>query len=280
LSLFRNRSISVSLVAVFLAGFGFFGAIIFIPRWFQVVLGSSATESGYQILPLLAGLIVSSVVSGQVISRTGRYRWLIVISMAFLSIGLLLMTQLRGTTSLPEIWFWMVVAGMGIGPTLAAFTIVVQNAAPFAQLGAATGALTFFRQVGGTVGLAIGGTLFGSALATEIPQQMAKAGVPAQLTQQFASSGAAADLGGVGGLAEALGNVPEQFRGMVTTGLHEAFSLAIASGLWIGVAAAVVALVVTAIGLPELPLRTHHGPARAGARHDDGSEPATIAALD
>jgi EmrB/QacA subfamily drug resistance transporter len=280
LSLFRNRSISVSLIAVFLAGFGFFGAIIFVPRWFQVVLGSSATESGYQILPLLAGLIVSSVISGQVISRTGRYRWLIVISMAFLAIGLLLMTQLRGTTSLPEIWFWMVVAGIGIGPTLAAFTIVVQNAAPFTQLGAATGALTFFRQVGGTVGLAIGGTLFGSALATEIPEQMAKAGVPAELTNQFAGSGAAANLGGVGGLAAVLAKIPEQVRPMVTTGLHEAFSLAIASALWVSVAAALVALVVTAIGLPELPLRAHHGPAREASRPDEGSEPAPIAALD
>ena len=280
LSLFRNRSISVSLLAVFLAGFGFFGAIIFVPRWFQVVLGSSATESGYQILPLLAGLIVSSVVSGQIISRTGRYRWIIVISMALLAVGLLLMTQLRGDTSLPVMWLWMVVAGMGIGPTLAAFTIVVQNAAPIAQLGAATGALTFFRQVGGTVGLAIGGTLFGSALATEIPQQVAKAGIPAELAQRFAASTAASELSGVGGLATALANVPEQFRAMVTTGVHEAFSLAIASALWVSVAAALVALAVTAIGLPELPLRTHHGPAPAAARPDDGSEPASIAALD
>jgi hypothetical protein len=200
--------------------------------------------------------------------------------MAFLAVGLFLMTGLRGTTSLPQMWFWMVIAGIGIGPTLAAFTIVVQNAAPFAQLGAATGALTFFRQVGGTVGLAIAGTLFGSALVTEIPRQMTKAGVPAELANQFAGSSAAADLGGVGGLAEVLGKVPEQFRAMVTSGLHEAFSLAIASALWVSVAAAVVALMVTAIGLPELPLRAHHGPAPAGARADDGSEPSPIVALD
>ena len=288
LSLFRNRSITVSLIAVFLAGFGFFGAIIFVPRWFQVVLGSSATESGYQILPLLAGLIVSSVVSGQVISRTGRYRWIIVISMAFLSVGLLLMTQLNGETSLPQMWFWMVIAGIGIGPTLAAFTIVVQNSAPFAQLGAATGALTFFRQVGGTVGLAIGSTLFGSALATEIPQQMAKAGVPAEIAGRFAASGVGSDVSSVGDLgARILKSVPEQVRPLVepyipkiVSAFHEAFSLAIASGLWVSVAAAVIALVVVTIALPELPLRTHHGPARAGARPEDGSEPASIAALD
>lgn len=288
LSLFRNRSITVSLIAVFLAGFGFFGAIIFVPRWFQVVLGSSATESGYQILPLLAGLIVSSVISGQVISRTGRYRWIIVVSMAFLSVGLLLMTQLNGQTSLPQMWFWMVIAGIGIGPTLAAFTIVVQNSAPFAQLGAATGALTFFRQVGGTVGLAIGSTLFGSALATEIPQQMAKAGVPAEIASRFASSGVGSDVSSVGDLgARILKSVPEQFRPVVepyipkiVSAFHEAFSLAIASGLWVSVAAAVIALVVVTVALPELPLRTQHGPARAGTRPEDGSEPASIAALD
>jgi MFS family permease len=280
LSLFRNRSISVSMIAVFLAGFGFFGAIIFVPRWFQVVLGSSATESGYQILPLLAGLIISSVISGQIISRTGRYRWIIIGSMAFLSVGLFLMTGLRGTTSLPQMWLWMVIAGIGIGPTLAAFTIVVQNAAPFAQLGAATGALTFFRQVGGTVGLAIAGTLFGSALATEIPAQMTKAGVPEQLVKQFGSSGAVSDLSGVGGLGAVLAKVPEQIRPMVTTGLHEAFSLAIASALWVSVAAAVVALVVTAVGLPELPLRTDHGPARVGAPGAEGSEPTPMSALE
>ncbi len=290
LSLFRNRSISVSLLAVFLAGFGFFGAIIWIPRWFQVVLGSSATAAGYQILPLLAGLIVSSVVSGQLISRTGRYRVLIILSMAFLSVGLLLMTQLRGDTSLPQLWLWMVIAGIGIGPSLAAFTIVVQNAAPFVQLGAATGALTFFRQVGGTVGLAISGTLFSTALATEVPRQMAAAGVPAEIAGRFASSGVGTDVSSVGDLgSRILASVPEQFRAAVkpfvpniVTGFHEAFSLAIASALWIGVAAGMVATIVTLVLLPELPLRTHHGPARPVPVEGDmeGSEPAPSMALE
>ncbi len=290
LSLFRNRSISVSLLAVFLAGFGFFGSIIWIPRWFQVVLESSATAAGYQILPLLAGLIVSSVVSGQLISRTGRYRVLIILSMAFLSVGLLLMTQLRGDTSLPQIWLWMVIAGIGIGPSLAAFTIVVQNAAPFAQLGAATGALTFFRQVGGTVGLAISGTLFGSALATEVPRQMAAAGVPAEIAGRFASSGVGTDVSSVGHLGtRILASVPEQFRPTVepfvsniVTGFHEAFSLAIASALWIGVVAGIVATLVTLVLLPELPLRTHHGPAPAPVIGPgvEGSEPVPSMALE
>ncbi|MDH4335095.1 MAG: MFS transporter [Chloroflexota bacterium] len=287
LSLFRNRSISVSLIAVFLASFGFFGAIIFIPLWFQTVLGSSATESGYQILPLLAGLIVSSVVSGQVISRTGRYRWLIVVSMALVAVGIALMTQLRGDTSLGEMLPWMVVAGMGIGPSLAAFTIVVQNAAPFAQLGAATGALTFFRQVGGTVGLALGGTLFGSALIRELPTQMTAAGVPPEIAS-FAPSGAGSDFSSIGDLgAQILAAVPEQARAAVepfvpniVNGFNNAFSLAIGSALWIGVVAAIGATAATLFFLPELPLRTHHGPARAESAEAEGSEPAPMVAFD
>jgi len=286
LSLFRNRSITVSMIAVFLASFGFFGAIIFIPRWFQVVFGSSATESGYQVLPLLAGLIISSVVSGQLISRTGRYRWLIVISMALVAVGLLLMTQLRGDTSLPAIWLWMVVAGMGIGPSLAAFTIVVQNAAPFAQLGAATSALTFFRQVGGTVGLAIGGTLFGSALISELPKQLAASSVPAEIATRFASSAVASDLSSVGDLGvQILNSVPQQFRAAVepfipniVAGFHEAFSIAIGSALWIGVAAAIGATIVTLFFLPEVPLRQHHGPVTARPAEGDRSEPTSLAA--
>jgi len=288
LSLFRNRSISVSLIAVFLASFGFFGAIIFIPLWFQTVLGSSATQSGYQILPLLAGLIISSVVSGQVISRTGRYRWLIVVAMALVAAGLALMTQLRGDTSLSEMWLWMVVAGMGIGPSLAAFTIVVQNAAPFAQLGAATGALTFFRQVGGTVGLAIGGTLFATALTSELPPELAAAGVPQEIATRFASSAAGSDFSSVGDLAaQILASVPEQFRPAVepfvpniVNGFHNAFSIAIGGALWIGVVAAIGATVATLLFLPELPLRKHHGPERAESAGAEGAEPAPMAAFD
>jgi EmrB/QacA subfamily drug resistance transporter len=268
LSLFRNRSFTVSVIAVLLASFGFFGAIIFVPRWFQFVLGSSATESGYQMLPLLVGLIGSSVISGQVISRTGRYRWIVIGSMAILAVGLFLMTNLRAETSLPTIWLWMLIAGIGIGPTLAAFTIIVQNAVPFAQLGTATSTLTFFRQVGGTIGLALAGTLFGSALLTETPRQLAREGVPQPIIDRFSAAGSTAgelevgkDLG-----AQILAHVPAAFRAQIepllpriVAGIHEAFSIAIANALWIGVGAALLALVVAAAFLPELPLRQHIG---------------------
>ncbi len=189
LSLFRGRTYSISILATFLASFGFFGAIIFLPRWYQVVAGSSATESGYQLLPLLIGLIITSIVSGQIVSRTGHYKWLTVIALATLTVSLYLMTNLRADTPTPVLYTWQFFAGLGIGPSLAVFTIIVQNAVPWQQLGVATSNLTFFRQVGGTVGLAIAGTIFARTLTSEVPNQITSsllgAGVPQQQIDQF-----------------------------------------------------------------------------------------------
>ena len=169
LSLFRMRTFTASVMAMFLAAMGFFAAIVFLPRWFQVVAGASATESGYQILPLLGGLIVSAVTAGQLVARTGRYKTLIVSALILLALGLFLLTNIRPDTDRPLIWLWMALAGLGIGPSFAVFTLAVQNAVPIRQLGTATSSLTLFQQVGGTVGLAITGTLFGSTLLDEIP---------------------------------------------------------------------------------------------------------------
>ena len=200
--MFRNRTYTASLLSTFLVSFGFFGAIIFLPRWFQFVHGSSATESGYQIFPLLIGLIGSSIVSGILVSKTGRYKAIIVT-------GLVTMTRRHrpddpahgdhghhrrcgsGCSS----------PAPGIGPTLSVFTIVVQNAVPFRQLGVATSNLTFFRQIGGSVGLAVTGTIFGSRLVEELPGQLTAAGVPAQAVSQFSNAGTGAldNLVGVGG---------------------------------------------------------------------------------
>ena len=104
LSLFRIRSFSVSVSATFLAAFGFFAAVVFLPRWFQVVNGSSATESGYQILPLLGGLIISAVASGQIVSRTGRYRWLIFAALVISAVGLYLLSTMHANTPIPQLW--------------------------------------------------------------------------------------------------------------------------------------------------------------------------------
>jgi EmrB/QacA subfamily drug resistance transporter len=289
LGLFRNRTYSVSMVATFLASFGFFGAILFLPLWYQVVEGSTATSSGYQLLPLLAGLIISSIVSGQIVSRTGRYKWLTVISLAVVGIGMLLMTNLRADTPPPTLWIWQFITGLGIGPTFAVFTIIVQNAVPWQQLGVATSNLTFFRQIGGVIGLSLAGTVFGSTFRTEAPRQVAvqlvKAGVPQAQIDQFTagftfSSAQFNDFASVGDLgARILAGVPADKRALIeplilqiVAGIHEAFSLAIASSLWLGVIAAFIAVGTTVL-LHELALRREHAPESMAARQPASVEP-------
>ena len=135
LHLFRNRTFTISVTAMFLATFGFFSAVVFLPRWFQVVAGSSATEAGYQLLPLLGALIVSATLSGQIVARTHRYKLLIVGSLVLLAVGLYLLTNLHANTDRPVLWIWMVVAGLGIGPSFAVFALIVQNAVSMARDG-------------------------------------------------------------------------------------------------------------------------------------------------
>jgi EmrB/QacA subfamily drug resistance transporter len=270
LALFRIRAFTASVLAIFLAAMGFFAAIVFLPRWYQVVAGSSATESGYQILPLLGGLIVSAIVSGQIVARTGRYKTLILGALIVLSAGLLLLTNLRPDTSRPLVWLWMAIAGLGIGPTLAVFTLVVQNSVPIRQLGAATSNITLFQQVGGTVGLAITGSIFGSVMLEEVPRQMAAAGVPEPVVAGFQQGGGGTlnDISGVGDLGAAiLADVPEQFRAgvepfipAIVDGIHEAFSIATAATFGIGILTALIAAAVVLILLP-------------GRRMGEGAEP-------
>jgi len=245
---------------------------VFLPRWFQVVNGSSATESGYQILPLLGGLIISATASGQIVSRTGRYRLLAFGALVTMAAGLLLLTNLRADTPIPLLWIWMFIAGIGVGPTFGVFTLIVQNSVRFDQLGAATSNLTFFQQVGGTVGLAITGTIFGTTLGQEVPRRLAAADLPPQLTAALGGGSVRLDaIAGVGDLGAAiLAQVPEAFRAQVqpfipaiVEAIHEAISVATASTFYIGIAAALIAAVFVLM-LKEVPVR-HEEPAAAPA---------------
>ena len=288
LGLFRIPSFTLSMVAVFAAMFGFFGVVVFLPLWFQVVQGSSATASGYNLLPFLFGLIFASVVSGQLVSRTGHYRLLVVVSLALATIGLVLFTNLRADTPSPILWFWMLVMGLGIGPTMAVFTIIVQNAVPFSKLGAATADLTLFRQVGGTVGLTFGFTLFRSFLTTDLlKEQFTTAGVPAQIVSSMpAGASIGADVAQVGGadpiqtfLAQAPAAVQptlQQYLPNFEAGFHQAFSIALANSFWLGVAAMAVGTLAT-VFLREVPLRAHFGDAPGGVQ---GSEPVPMVAME
>jgi EmrB/QacA subfamily drug resistance transporter len=260
LHLFRIRAFSASVFAMFFAAMGFFAAVVFMPRWYQVVQGSSATQSGYQILPLLGGLIVSAIVSGQIVARTGRYKPIIFVALLFLALGLFLLTHLRTETDAPLVWLWMAITGIGIGPAFAVFTLAVQNNVPSNELGTATSSLTLFQQVGGTVGLAITGSIFGSVLLEEMPKQIAAAGVPQEFAGQFAQGGSSAlnNLSGVGDLgARILASLPADAQAQVkplipaiVSGIHEAFSIATSATFVLGIGAALLAAALVLFGLP------------------------------
>ena len=251
--LFTNRSFTISVIAMFMASMAFFTPVVFLPRWFQVVEGATATQSGYQILALLGGLIVSAILSGQVVARTGRYKLLALGSPVVLAVGLFLLSNLRADTPLPLLWSWMFITGIGVGPIFSIFTLVVQGAVPPRQIGTATSSLTLFQQIGGTVGLAIAGTVFGARLAEELPRQLAESSLPPQIATRLATSGGAAgQLVGVGDLGKAIlaGAPPEAqaqlapFIPEIVAAIHRAFSLAVASTFAFGIAAAVVAVAV------------------------------------
>ena len=263
--LFRDRTVSISVASMFLAAFGFFGAIVFLPQFFQVVRGMGATESGLNLLPLVFALIVGATVSGQVAARTGRYKPIILGAMLILAAGLFLLTNLRADTDLPVLWLWMVVAGIGVGPSFALFAALVQNNVEPRQVGSATASLTFFQQIGGTIGLTIAGTLLADSLTKELPGRLVANGIPEQFVSQFSAgggSGQALNLTGTGDLgAKILANVPEAFRSFVApfipnivTAVHQAFAIAIASTFWVSIGAAVLAAVIV-LFLKEQPVR-------------------------
>jgi EmrB/QacA subfamily drug resistance transporter len=284
-SLFRIRTYTSSMIASFFASFAFFGAIVFLPRWFQFVHGFSPTNSGLAALPLVMGLIFSSIASGLIVSRTGRYKWLTVGAIVLMGSATALMTQLTSDTPLLVVWFWMFLAGLGVGPTFAVFTIIVQNAVPFHELGVATSNLTFFRQIGGTVALAIVGTIFGTTFAEQLGPQMAAAGVPAPVVAGFdqASSSGTLNLNSLTGVGVDLGQtilaaVPAAFRAVlepfvesIVTGIHAAFSVAVAQTFFIGVVAAAIAAVAAAT-MHEHALRTSTGPQRTTERPQPTTE--------
>jgi len=260
LDMFRNRGYAVTILVTFLSAMGFFGAIVYLPLWFQTVREISPTDSGLQTLALLAGLILGSIVSGAMVSRTGRYKWLISGSLLVMTVGLWSMTNLTSTTELPMLWFWMFITGLGIGPSFSVLTIVVQSVVPFERLGVATSNLTFFRQIGGSVGLAIVGTLFATRFSDHLGPELVNAGVPPEVANQLAATGGSDQFTQIGTSVRAGldANLPPQLQPLldqILAGIYQAFSLAVANTFWLGVIMSAIAFVAVVVGLPEVPLR-------------------------
>jgi EmrB/QacA subfamily drug resistance transporter len=171
LKLFKNATFSMATVLGVLVGFGMFGAMMTIPLYLQLVNGATPTESGFLMLPMILGLMISSIVSGQLISRTGRYSLFPKTGTAFMAVGFLWLTFL--TADKPVIWIMvgMFFIGLGLGQLMQTLTIASQNSVGPRDIGVATSSSTFFRQIGGTLGVAV---LF-SVLFSRIPQTIADA---------------------------------------------------------------------------------------------------------
>ena len=171
LKLFKNRTFSMSTVLGILVGFGMFGAMMTIPLYLQLVNGATPTESGFLMLPMILGLMISSIVSGQIIARTGKYSIFPKTGTALMAIGFFWLTFL--TTDKPVIWIMigMFLIGLGLGQLMQTLTIAAQNSVGPRDIGVATSSSTFFRQIGGTLGVAV---LF-SVLFSRIPQTIADA---------------------------------------------------------------------------------------------------------
>jgi MFS family permease len=145
-----------------------FGAIIFIPLFLQLVYGVSPTSSGLRMLPLMAGLLTASILSGRAISRLGRYKMFPIAGTAITTVGLFLLSRLQVDTAPWVASVYMLVLGVGLGLVMQVLVLVVQNDAPPRDVGVATSTATFFRSMGGSLGVALFGAIFASRLANEL----------------------------------------------------------------------------------------------------------------
>jgi predicted MFS family arabinose efflux permease len=170
--LFANRTFVLTSVAAFTVGVSMFCGIVYLPQYLQIVKHQSPTDSGLLMLPLMVGLITTSIASGRVITRTGRYKPFPVAGLAQASVGLFLLSRLDAGSSLVTAGLYMAVAGLGIGMVMQVLVLAVQNAADRRDLGAATSASTFFRSMGGAVGVAVFGALLSHGLRGLLPVRL------------------------------------------------------------------------------------------------------------
>ena len=155
LKLFKSPTFSMATILGVMVGFGMFGALSTIPLYLQIVKGSTPTESGFQLLPMILGLMISSIASGQLISRTGRYKIFPILGTAFMALGFLVFTTIKADTNYWILAGGMLLVGLGLGQMMQTLTIASQNAVGPRDIGVATSSSTFFRQVGGTLGVAV-----------------------------------------------------------------------------------------------------------------------------
>ncbi|WP_079078728.1 MDR family MFS transporter [Streptomyces sp. DSM 15324] len=178
LKLFRIRTFTLSAVISFIVGFAMFGALTYLPTFLQVVHGVSPTMSGVHMLPMVAGMLLSSTGSGQIVSRTGRWKVFPVLGTGVTTIGLLLLHQLDENSSTGEMSTCFFVFGLGLGLVMQVLVLIVQNAVGYADLGVATSGATFFRSIGASFGVAVFGTVFAHGLGDKLTDAFRGAELP------------------------------------------------------------------------------------------------------
>ncbi len=260
-----NSIVSVSSIVVFLTGAGMFGAITFIPLFMQAVIGTSATNSGVMLTPMMLALVFSSMVGGQIISRTGKYKGVAVVALAILTFGMFLMSRMKEAATYGLVVRNMIVVGLGLGVTMPLFMITVQNSVPYSKLGIVTAAVQFFRSIGGTIGVAVFGTFLTSSmqreLATAIPAQL-KAMVPADQLKGILDPQALINPAALAQARAHLSPALAPLFDQVMVGVRHAIAVSLHDVFWAGALAVAVSLVATFF-LKEIPLRrSHHGAVR------------------
>jgi EmrB/QacA subfamily drug resistance transporter len=238
LHLFANRVFSAASAVGFVVGFAMFGAITFLPLYLQIVKGVNPTVSGLRLLPLMAGLLITSVASGQLISRYGRYKPFPIAGTAIMTLGLFLLSRLAVSTSTAVTSLYMFVLGVGLGGVMQVLVIAVQNAVEYKDLGAATSGATFFRSMGGSFGVAVFGAIFANLLTGNLKHYLAGIKLPSGLGSASVSPASLARL-----------------PAPVHTGFIEAYAHSLQSVFLVAVPVGAVAFALTWL-LPELHLRS------------------------
>lgn len=262
LELLRNPVVSVSMAAIFLTGFGMFGAIVFVPLFFQGVLGASATSSGSFLTPMMLGMVAGSFLSGQALSRLGgRYRTQGLIGLAIIASGMFAMSRISVDTAHAQAVASIVSIGFGLGVSFPVFTIAVQNAVPYRIMGVATSSTQFVRSIGGSMGLAILGSFmvrqFSAGLAAALPNPVRQALPPDRLAQLSHNPQALMRPDALASLQSSFSQMGPQGATLgqqLLQSLRAALASAIGHVFLVSLAAVGVALVVT-VFLKEIPLR-------------------------
>lgn len=239
LRMFNRPGFSSSVAMAFLAGAAMFGAIVYLPLFFQGVQGRQATNAGLLLLPLMLALMVASLVVGRLTTRTGRYKIYPIIGTIVAAGGLWLLSTMTPTTGRVTSSMWMIVLGLGVGATLSVLTIAAQNAVEMRDLGAGTASVNFFRTLGSTIGVAVFGTILTSRLDTELADRLVGVDLPPDVS------------------ADTLARSPRAIAALPEP-LHEAATGALSASITTVFAVAAVVMVgafVISIRMHELPLR-------------------------